>query len=67
MSDNSAAIEAFLNRKAEIDAMLSRLTELSNEHFYVAPDYINWGHVGNLAHYGNLLKQITDAAFGEVE
>jgi len=28
-------------------------------------DEIDWGHVGTLAHYAELLKRITDAAFQE--
>ena len=28
---------------------------------------LHWGHVGNLEHYAELLKRITDAAFQEGE
>ena len=65
--DNTAALSAFIAGKAEIDAMLARLSALSDEHFGYAPDDINWGHVGTLAHYAELLKRITDAAFKEGE
>jgi hypothetical protein len=65
--DNRAALDAFMARKAEIDTMLVRLQELSNDHFGYAADDINWGHVGTLAHYAELLKRITDAAFKEGE
>ena len=61
------ALDAFIARKAEIDTMLARLTALSDEHFNVGPDEINWGHVGTLAHYAELLKRITDSAFNEGE
>ena len=61
------AIDAFIVRKAEIDAMLDRLKALSDDHFDYAPDDINWGHVGTLAHYAELLKRITDSAFKEGE
>ena len=61
------AIDAFLARKAEIDAMLERIKALSDDHFDTSPDEINWGHVGTLAHYAELLKRITDAAFKEGE
>lgn len=61
------ALDAFIARKAEIDAMLDRLRALSDDHFGYAPDDINWGHVGTLAHYAELLKRITDAAFKEGE
>ena len=29
--------------------MLARLAALSQDHFNVAPDEVNWGHVGTLA------------------
>ncbi|MGE3506992.1 MAG: hypothetical protein AB7M05_20040 [Alphaproteobacteria bacterium] len=64
---SSNALNAFLARKAEIDAMLVRLQVLSDEHFAVAPDDVNWGHVGTLAHHADLLRRICDAAFGEGE
>ena len=65
--DNTKALDAFLGHKAEIDAMLERLRTLSDEHFNWSPDEINWGHVGTLAHYAELLRQITDSAFKEGE
>ena len=65
--DNRAALDTFIARKAEIDTMLARLKALSDEHFGYAPDDINWGHAGTLAHYAELLKHITDAAFKEGE
>ena len=65
--DNSAALQAFIAKKTEIDIMLARLTTLSEDHFNTAPDDIHWGHVGTLEHYTQLLKRITDAAFHEGE
>jgi len=64
---NDKALDAFIARKAEIDAMLARLVAHSDEHFGYAPDEINWGHVGTLASYAELLKRITDVAFQEGE
>lgn len=66
-SDNSKAVAAFMNRKAEIDAMLARLQTLSDDHFDADPEAIHWGHVGTLSHYAELLKRITDSAFKEGE
>ena len=57
------AVDAFIARKAEIDAALERLQALSDDHFDCAPEDIHWGHVGTLAHYAELLKRITDSAF----
>lgn len=66
-TDNSKALTAFIAKKAEIDAMLSRLTALSENHFDVDVQTLHWGHVGDLEHYAGLLKRITDSAFREGE
>jgi hypothetical protein len=66
-TDDRTALDAFIANKAEIDTMLNRLQALSDEHFGYSPDDINWGHVGTLTHYAELLKRITDAAFKEGE
>ncbi|HEX6128096.1 MAG TPA: hypothetical protein VF071_03645 [Candidatus Limnocylindria bacterium] len=64
---NDDALASFVARKAEIDAMLTRIQALSDDHFGVAPDEVTWGDVGNLGHYAELLKRITDMAFNEGE
>ncbi|CAM5772654.1 hypothetical protein [Bosea minatitlanensis] len=64
---NDQALNAFIKRKAEIDAALARLQTLSGDHFDVHPDEVHWGHVGTLAHYAELLTRITDSAFREGE
>ena len=60
---NDKALNAFLTTKFQIDAMLARLTALSDDHFDAHPDEINWVDVGTLNHYASLLRQITDSAF----
>jgi hypothetical protein len=61
------ALAAFVSKKAEIDAMLTRLQALSDDHFNYGPDEINWDHVGTLGYYAELLKRVTDSAFQEGE
>jgi hypothetical protein len=61
------ALAAFVSKKAEIDAMLTRLQALSDDHFNYSPDEIEWGHVGTLGYYAELLKRVTDSAFNEGE
>jgi hypothetical protein len=61
------ALAAFVSKKAEIDAMLTRLQALSDDHFNYSPDQIDWGHVGTLGYYAELLKRVTDSAFQEGE
>ena len=66
-ADNSAALDAFVAAKTEIDAMLQRLTALSADHFETHPDEVNWGRVGTLNYYRDRLREITDSAFKEGE
>ena len=66
-SNREQALVAFMAKKAEIDAMLARLTALSADHFETCPETVNWGHVGALGHHASLLQRITDMAFHEGE
>ena len=61
------ALAAFVSKKAEIDAMLTRIQALSDDHFNYSPDEITWDHVGTLGYYAELLKRVTDNAFKEGE
>jgi hypothetical protein len=47
--------------------MLARLQALSDEHFSVAPDDIDWCDVGDIAWTAEQLRGITDRAFHEGE
>jgi len=67
MTKKPNALDAFIARKTEIDAMLARLQALSDEHFDTAPDEVNWADVGTLGHIAEQLKEITAFAFGEDE
>ena len=53
-----AALDALIGKKAEIDEMLSRLQALSDDHLNAHPAEIDWGDVGTLGHYAELLKRI---------
>jgi hypothetical protein len=66
-SSNRDALAAFVQKKAEIDTMLARLQALSDDHFNYSPDEIDWGHVGTLGYYAELLKRVSDSAFHEGE
>ena len=60
-------LAAFVSKKAEIDAVLTRLQALSDDYFNYSPDDVTWDHVGTLGYYAELLKRITDQAFREGE
>lgn len=64
---NDDALVAFVARRGEIDAMLSRIQGLSDDHFGVAPDEFTWSDLGTLQYYAELLRRITDMAFLEGE
>lgn len=61
------AQDAFIAKKAEVDAMLARLQSLSDEHFNAHPDELTRADVGALEHYAELLRRITDCAFRQGE
>lgn len=64
---SNKALDAFIGKKAEIDAMLARLQALSDDHFNFDPDAVNWGSVGSIGSVASDLRQITDFLFGEGE
>lgn len=64
---DEAALDAFIARKAEIDAALNRIRAASDDHFFASPKDVHWGHVTALADHAALLKRITDSIFNEGE
>ena len=60
-ASHGEALDAFIARKREIDAMLQRLTDLCADHFGVDPEDVDWGHVGTLGHYAQRLRQVSDS------
>ncbi len=67
--DNTKALDAFIGKKAEIDAMLARLarpsaTTISN----FDPDAVHWGQRRHsISSVASDLQKITDFLFGEGE
>jgi hypothetical protein len=64
---NVHALDAFIAAKTEIDAMLARLQELSDDQFNTEPDSVDWADVGSLNHFRTRFREITDMAFSEGE
>ena len=56
--DNSKALAAFMNHKAEIDELLNALKTLSDDHFNVSPEDVNWSHVGSQGYWLERLQQV---------
>jgi uncharacterized protein YfcZ (UPF0381/DUF406 family) len=65
--DQAKAMDAFLSIRAEIEALLARLTAHAADHFSTDPEAIHWGHVGDLQHLRAQLREVADQAFHEGE
>lgn len=61
------ALDTFVAKTGEFDALLQRLQQMRDDHFGVSPDAVTWGHVGDVTLYVNTLKEVTDAYFKEGE
>jgi len=57
------SLAAFIARKAEFDALLADLQQMSADHFGADPDGVLWGNVGDLEHWNSRLREVTDAYF----
>jgi hypothetical protein len=57
------SLEAFLAKKAEFEALLAELQQMSADHFGADPDAVLWGEAANLEHWNSRLRQVTDAYF----
>jgi hypothetical protein len=49
-TEGSKALDAFMTTQLWIDAMVARLTALSDDHFEAHLGEINWGDVGTPNH-----------------
>ena len=54
------AIDEFMRRKAEIDAIIAELTELSNNHFNANPDALTWADAGQMGYVRQCLADCRD-------
>jgi hemerythrin len=57
------SLEAFLAKKAEFDALLAELQQMSADHFGADPEAVLWGEAANLENWNSRLRQVTDAYF----
>ena len=61
------ALDAFIEHKASIVAMLARLQKANADHFETNPESIKWADVGTVVSISNDLQNITDRVFKEGE
>jgi len=55
---NEKALAAFMANMSEIQAHLAVLTGHVNDHMDVAPEHVNWGHVGDAGYALELLTEV---------
>ena len=65
--EKRTALDAFIEHKARIDAMLELLQAASADHFETNPEEIRWGDAGFLADIASDLEHVTDRVFKEGE
>ena len=65
--EKRTALDAFIEHKTRIDAMMERLQAASADHFETNPEEICWGDAGFLADIASDLEHITDRVFKEGE
>ena len=62
-----AALDTFVGNLTEISAILARLQSAVDDHLGIAPENVNWGHVGDTAQIASQLREIRDCLFNEAE
>jgi hypothetical protein len=56
-TDNRAAVEAFIDERVKVLALLARLTEQVENHYDLNPDAVTWQHSGDLRFVRERLEQ----------
>ena len=62
-----AALDTFVGNLTEISAILACLQSAIDDHLGIAPESVNWGHVGDTAQIASQLREIRDRLFHEGE
>ena len=57
---NQDAVDAYVLKCHDTLESLARLTEYVEDHGEVAPDEVNWGHVGQMADLAKLVENEVD-------
>jgi hypothetical protein len=61
-TDSRSALDAFIEHKRAIDALLAELVQKSDEHFHADPEAVGWSHVAGLDHLRQALENARDSA-----
>ncbi len=60
-ANQQKSLEAFMAAKAEFDALVAELQQMSADHFGADPETVLWGHADMLKDWNTRLRNITDA------
>jgi hypothetical protein len=60
-ANQQKSLEAFMTAKAEFDALLAELQQLSADHFGADPEAVLWGHAEVLKDWNTRLREMVDA------
>ena len=58
MNEKREAIDAWIEKHAEVSELIHKIMDAKDNQFYTDPDKINWGHVGDINHVKGLLEQV---------
>ena len=62
--NNEKALSAYLEKMAEIETLITSLRVKADDHFGNDPEFINYGHVGDLGRIKNALTEANLIAGG---
>ena len=62
VNGNEKALNAFVGTMAVLEEKLDALKAHIENHMDVAPEEVNWGHVGSAKHLLTLLKEASEFA-----
>ena len=67
MKNQKQATRIYADHVTGIQAMLKRLNEAGDRHFFTDPATANWADVGSIEHVAHKLRDICDMTFSEGE
>ena len=60
MEEKREAIDAWIETHAEVSVLIHKILNAKDEMFYLDPDVIDWGHVGDINRVKGLLEQVVE-------
>jgi len=67
MKSQQQATRIYADHVTGIKAMLQRLSEAGDNHFFADPATVDWAEVGTIGHLAKKVRDICDMTFNEGE